>query len=440
MDNSNSPLRNRTVGRNTSSSYRDFIRIRPTPYPLASISSSLSTNPSPPRRYNHYPRLSPSPPKRCLSRSPTPYSDRFIPHSSSPVTLRHILSSPPPSLHRDGSQSPTNPQLHSPGKQPEWPNSYDDTIHSHRLASALEIPISPKLLHFSSQPSSPVRSPPPQLHHQDETFLPALLDPPSLLRRTQRKRSVPPDPFRILDAPELRDDYYAQPLSWSLHGSVAVALGMDVYIWTPGHNVSRLPSSTTDDVTSLAFSPTGDILAIARENGSILLHSPNEKGARVHIAPIVSDAVGALAWRPSRSQNSDSRLHEFLIIGAFDGQVVLIEVTWYINEFRASVEKKGVWSDVHSDQICGIAWSNDGLCFATGANDNKVCTFEIPMGTIGLQHYWEKKYQWTHNAAVKALAFKSGKGGILAAGQPHVFYNILSPFPPSISLMDPTYY
>jgi hypothetical protein len=29
---------------------------------------------------------------------------------------------------------------------------------------------------------------------------------------------------------------------------------------------------------------------------------------------------------------------------------------------------------------------------------------------------WEMKQSWTHDAAVKALAFKSGKGGILAAG------------------------
>ena len=370
------------------------------------VSPTRSTITSPQRRPQ---RLSVSPPKRRPS--PTPFSDRFIPRSSSPVTLRDILSSPPPSPSLDGSESPTNPQLLFPGKQPEWPNSYDDTIHSYRLASALEIPISPRLLQFHSRPTSPEQSQSPS---NDSTLLPALLDPPALLRRQQRIRSVPPSPYRILDAPELRDDYYSQPLTWSVKGTVAVALGMDVYLWNPCYGVSHFPLETEEEVTSIAFNPTGDILAIAREDGSVVLQSPREDRARVYIAPIVHDAIGALAWRPSRSAGSP--LHEFLIIGIYDGQVILLEVTWSLDSFATQVDKRGVWDDVHTDQICGIAWSNDGLSFATGANDNRVCTYEIPLGTMGLSNQWEKSHVWTNEAAIKALAFKSGKGGILATG------------------------
>lgn len=105
------------------------------------------------------------------------------------------------------------------------------------------------------------------------------------------------------------------------------------------------------------------------------------------------------------------------MIGLYDGQVVLVEVEWELESGEAKVVKRGHWSDVHTDQICGAAWSNDGLVFATGANDNRVVTFEIPVGgTMGVQSSWEKKFEWVHDAAVKALAFKSGKGGVLAAG------------------------
>ena len=281
-------LRNRTVGRNTSSSYRDFLRIRPTPYPL--------TTPSSPTSRPRYSRRSLSPPKRKSSPS---HSDRFIPYSS-PISLRHILSSPPPTTHRDGSQSPTNPQLSSPGKSPEWPNSYDDKIHSHRLASALDLPISPKLLNFHSQPTSPVHSP------DHDKILPP--DPPSLVRKQQRTRHVPPDPYRILDAPELQDDYYAQPLSWSIRGCIAVALGMEVFLWHPDDGVTSLPLESVEDITSVAFNSTGDILAIAREDGSILLHCPTETSARILIAPIVSDSIGALSWRPSTRPSQQNPL------------------------------------------------------------------------------------------------------------------------------------
>lgn len=244
------------------------------------------------------------------------------------------------------------------------------------------------------------------------------LDPPELVRRQQRQRSVPPDPFRILDAPDLRDDYYAQPLSWSISGTMAVALGMDVFLWDPITGVTQLPLSTVEEVTSLAFSPTGEILAIAQDDGSVLLQSPSERIARIHISPLVRDAVGAMAWRPTPVRLDDVRLQEWLVIGLYDGQVVLVEVQWDLGEGgEAKVKKRGHWSDVHTDQICGIAWSHDGLAFATGANDNKVVTFEIPVGgTMGVQSNWERKFEWVHDAAVKALAFKSGKGGVLAAG------------------------
>jgi meiosis-specific APC/C activator protein AMA1 len=171
------------------------------------------------------------------------------------------------------------------------------------------------------------------------------------------------------------------------------------------------------DITSVAFNSTGDILAVAREDGSVLLQSPIESVPRIHIAPISDDAVGALSWRPSPTHRfSEKKIDEILVIGCYDGQIVLVNITWFLETFSAKVTRRGGWSDVHSDQICGIAWSNDGLSFATGGNDNRVCLFEIPMGTLGMDNPWEMKRSWTHDAAVKALAFKSGKGGILAAG------------------------
>lgn len=33
--------------------------------------------------------------------------------------------------------------------------------------------------------------------------------------------------------------------------------------------------------------------------------------------------------------------------------------------------------EAHTQQICGIAWSSDGDCFATGGNDNACCLFEV---------------------------------------------------------------
>ena len=41
-------------------------------------------------------------------------------------------------------------------------------------------------------------------------------------------------PERILDAPELVNDYYLNLLDWSADNRLAVALGADVYLWNAG--------------------------------------------------------------------------------------------------------------------------------------------------------------------------------------------------------------
>ena len=41
-------------------------------------------------------------------------------------------------------------------------------------------------------------------------------------------------PERILDAPELLDDYYLNLLDWGKNNVLAVALGDSIYLWAKG--------------------------------------------------------------------------------------------------------------------------------------------------------------------------------------------------------------
>ena len=47
-------------------------------------------------------------------------------------------------------------------------------------------------------------------------------------------RQIPSAPSRILDAPDLLDDYYLNLLSWSDTNILAVALSQTVYLWNAG--------------------------------------------------------------------------------------------------------------------------------------------------------------------------------------------------------------
>jgi cell division cycle protein 20 (cofactor of APC complex) len=47
----------------------------------------------------------------------------------------------------------------------------------------------------------------------------------------QSYRYISPDPERVLDAPEMVDDYYLNLLDWSSENILSVALCQSVYLW-----------------------------------------------------------------------------------------------------------------------------------------------------------------------------------------------------------------
>ena len=49
-------------------------------------------------------------------------------------------------------------------------------------------------------------------------------------RRVTRKISK--TPFKVLDAPELQDDFYLNLLDWSSQNTLSVGLGTSVYLWS----------------------------------------------------------------------------------------------------------------------------------------------------------------------------------------------------------------
>jgi cell division cycle protein 20 (cofactor of APC complex) len=72
-------------------------------------------------------------------------------------------------------------------------------------------------------------------------------------------RHVPSAPERILDAPDLLDDYYLNLLDWGSSNAIAIALGSAVYLFNASTgDVSELMSTTAADdmVTRCVFYPS----------------------------------------------------------------------------------------------------------------------------------------------------------------------------------------
>ncbi|KAL9599813.1 MAG: hypothetical protein Q9219_003599 [cf. Caloplaca sp. 3 TL-2023] len=206
-------------------------------------------------------------------------------------------------------------------------------------------------------------------------------------------KSVPHIPFRVLDAPQLRDDYYCSVLAYCrTTRTLAVGLSNKVYLWSEAFGVQypRMDETTRRNsyVTSLSFSSAEGghaILAIGRNSGHISLWSLYDEGTRFESQQ--PNAVACLAFKPVTTRRTSAKFGrtvsvEELLVGDEIGNVYYYAVEW-VENLKVDIHGwHGVMTliakiSVHSQQICGLAWSEEGEYFATGANDNACCLFVV---------------------------------------------------------------
>ncbi|CAH8674435.1 unnamed protein product [Schistosoma rodhaini] len=120
-----------------------------------------------------------------------------------------------------------------------------------------------------------------------------------LLKFPQKQaRKISRVPYKVLDAPELQDDFYLNLVDWSSQNVLAVGLGTCVYLWNAfTSQVTRLcdVSGETDVISSVAWSKKGSHLAIGTYRGHVQIWDVTKssciRSLNGHIA-----RVGALAW------------------------------------------------------------------------------------------------------------------------------------------------
>ncbi|OAL39262.1 hypothetical protein AYO20_01580 [Fonsecaea nubica] len=200
----------------------------------------------------------------------------------------------------------------------------------------------------------------------------------------ESEKVVPTVPFRVLDAPNLKDDYYCSVLAYNqtCH-SLAVALGQKVYLWTEQYGVRYPPlppCRPADFVTSLAFSSEKGakaILAVARNSGTITLWSLLEIRPRFD-APHPC-ATSCVSFKPVQTQRpsvtgNGTVMCEDLVVGDDSGMIYYYSLEW--PEFAPGSMTLLAKLDAHSQNICGISWSLDGRHFVSGGNDNRALLFD----------------------------------------------------------------
>ncbi|KAG4029323.1 hypothetical protein MFRU_016g00780 [Monilinia fructicola] len=370
--------------------------------------------------------------------------------------------------------SGTNAPLYTTSFSASRPKAQEDfEKHEDRLAQALDIDRIQRVFEFRDPLSTPPRTPlksRSKRHKFDSRTVWngtewVLGGPEQKQQIPQEPRTLPVAPFKVLDAPNLRDDFYCSVLAYSgTSHTLAVGLGSLLYAWSEMAGVHLLHGGTSNAswLTSLAFSSTQgakSILAFGRSDGSLsLLSLYDSLLPRFEVQQPCP--IACLTWRPSitmrpsRNPLSPGTMvkTEDLIVGDEQGNVYYYAVEW---PDAWEVTRDG-WSgsmaliariSIHTQQICGLSFSTDGSSFATGGNDNLCCLFrtnevtrpsrgqlgtaeEVFLATAGMRRIHSvagqnrikeitagaEKHRWIHGAAVKAIAFCPWRDGLIATG------------------------
>lgn len=196
-------------------------------------------------------------------------------------------------------------------------------------------------------------------------------------------------PYKILDAPNLQDDFYLNLLDWSDRNQIAVALDSSVYLWSGcSSDITRLYSTTqiNDYICSLSFCDHNK-MAVGNSQGQVRLFDITKK-KKISCFEGHYGRVGSLDWS-----------NGLLASGSRDGNVVIWDPrVGQVARYKA-----------HSQEICGLKWSPDGSYIASGGNDNKLSVFSAKMDTEMVRFH-------EHKAAVKAIGWCPNNPGTLAAG------------------------
>ncbi|GES61791.1 WD40 repeat-like protein [Aspergillus terreus] len=279
---------------------------------------------------------------------------------------------------------------------------YEKKKHEARLALALDIDRSKRLLknskcwpllEFTPCPAKPDFERFSPLVWENSAWRRAGQDRWTASSKEDDKATVVPTlPFRVLDAPGLRDDFYCSTLAYSsVSGVLAVALASEVYLWSDEFGVQHPPFSDqppSNYVSSLSFSSENgrkSILAVGRRSGLLSLWSTFDSEARFEVSH--PDSITCVAFKQSKTRRLSERFKnaevdtEDLAVGDDLGYIWYYSVEWPDDE-QVQLEWEGSMTllakiSAHSQQVCGISWSPDGTYLATGGNDNACLIFEL---------------------------------------------------------------
>jgi len=210
-----------------------------------------------------------------------------------------------------------------------------------------------------------------------------------------KTRQISTKPERVLDAPDLRDDFYLHLLDWSKNNHMAVALHDTLFVWNAADgSIEELyhKESEEDYISCVAWVTEGNFLAVGDSNGTVDLWDV-QSSKLLRNMPGHADRISTMKWN-----------NHVLATGSRRGDLFLHDVR-IAEHHIATLEG-------HSQEVCGMAWSPETNThfLATGANDNLVHIWDDRNVSSPIHTFSD------HQAAIKAMSFCPWQPRTLATG------------------------
>ena len=211
-----------------------------------------------------------------------------------------------------------------------------------------------------------------------------------LLTPRKQPRAISKVPFKVLDAPDLADDFYLNLVDWGSSNMLGVGLGSCVYMWNAvTQQVTKLTELPDDQVTSVSWIQRGSHVAIGTNRGLVQIWDA-EKCRKLRNMTGHTNRAGALAWND-----------HILTSGSRDRNIFHRDVRAPDQYVRKLVG--------HKQEICGLKWNTEDGQLASGGNDNKLMVWD-KLDDTPLFKFSD------HTAAVKAIAWSPHQHYLLASG------------------------
>lgn len=219
---------------------------------------------------------------------------------------------------------------------------------------------------------------------------------------------LPEIPFKVLNAPGLRNDYYANLVCWANKSNlIAAGLGSTVYCWNENEGTIPLESFGDDIISTLAYN-SDDFLAVGTKESKIYIYAPASTSIIANLRTRSNSSICSIKWIPNS---------KYFFVGNDIGEVSLFKL--YENKTKKTSKAFGynytlklkTTFKCDQQQICGIDINNSSQQLAIGANNNNSSIWDI---SDLLKP--KKMFHLKHEAAVKAVAFCPWMPNLLVTG------------------------